>query len=245
MSSPYVKDVTVTVIYDNNVYKRGLQAAWGFSCLVKGTEKTILFDTGGNGLLLMQNMKHLEIDPMEIDVVVLSHIHGDHVGGLNSFLRSNHEVIVYMPTSFPNGFKESVKGHKAKSVEVKNPLSICEHVYSTGELGTRIKEQSLIIHTSKGLVVITGCAHPGIVEIVDKAKQLTKDQVLLVVGGFHLAGESESRIEDIVESLKKMGVHYAGPCHCSGDKARELFKKEYNEDFIDVGVGRIIATDSR
>ena len=133
-----------------------------------------------------------------------------------------------------------MKEYGARIVEVQEPLKICQEVYSTGELGTGIKEQSLVIYTEKGLVVITGCAHPGIVKIVNKAKDLFNDYVLLVMGGFHLFGESKGEIENIVSSFRKLGVSYVGPCHCSGDTARQLFKKEYSENFINVGVGRVV-----
>jgi len=239
-STTAVKNLSITVSYDNNPYKERLTTAWGFSCVIRGTEKTILFDTGGDGSVLLTNMKELDINPKEIDLVVLSHIHGDHVGGLPSFLEKNPEVVVYLPKSFPKGFKDGVKEYGAKVVEVQESLKICEEVYSTGELGTWIKEQSLVIHTEKGLVVITGCAHPGIGKIVNKAKGMFKDDVLLVMGGFHLGGESKGEIEKIVSSFRKLGVSYDGPCHCSGDAARQLFKKEYGENFINVGVGRVV-----
>jgi 7,8-dihydropterin-6-yl-methyl-4-(beta-D-ribofuranosyl)aminobenzene 5'-phosphate synthase len=238
-----IKDLSITVSYDNNPYKEGLTTAWGFSCVIGGTEKTILFDTGGDGSILLTNMEELGIHPKEIDLVVLSHIHGDHVGGLPSFLEKNPEVVVYLPKSFPKGFKDKVKGYGAKIIEVQESLKICQEVYSTGELGTGIKEQSLIIYTEKGLIIITGCAHPGIVKIVDKAKELVKNDVLLVMGGFHLGGESKGEIENIVSSFRKLGVSYVGPCHCSGDAARQLFKEEYGENFINIGVGRVVTTN--
>jgi len=240
ISTIAVKDLSIIVSYDNNPYKERLTTAWGFSCVIRGTEKTILFDTGGDGSILLTNMEELGINPKEIDLVVLSHIHGDHIGGLHSFLEKNPEVVVYLPKSFPKGFKDGVKEYGAKVVEVQGPLKVCEEVYSTGELGTWIKEQSLIIYTEEGLIVITGCAHPGIVKIVIKAKNLVKDDVLLVMGGFHLGGESKVEIEKIVSSFRKLGVSYVGPCHCSGDAARQLFKKEYGENFINVGVGRVV-----
>jgi len=239
-STTAVKNLSITVSYDNNPYKERLTAAWGFSCVIRGTEKTILFDTGGDGSILLTNMEKLGINPKEIDLVVLSHIHGDHVGGLSSFLEKNPEVVVYLPKSFPRGFKDGVKEYGAKIVEVREPLKICEGVYSTGELGTWIKEQSIIISTEKGLIVITGCAHPGIVKIVNKVKDLVKGDVLLVMGGFHLGGESKGEIENIVSSFRKLGVSYVGPCHCSGDAARQLFKEEYGENFINIGVGRVV-----
>ena len=235
-----VNDLTVTVVYDNNPYKEGLETAWGFSALVTGTEKTILFDTGGDGLLLLNNMAKLDIEPNSIDTVVLSHIHGDHTGGLSSFLEKNHDVVVYLPKSFPKGFKDNVQSCGAKVVEVEQSLKICENVYSTGQLGRLIKEQSLIIRTEVGLIVVTGCAHPGIVKIVDTAKEVLKDDILLVMGGFHLEWASGGKVEKIISAFKKSHVRYVGPCHCTGHKARDLFEEHFGKNYINIGVGKVI-----
>jgi 7,8-dihydropterin-6-yl-methyl-4-(beta-D-ribofuranosyl)aminobenzene 5'-phosphate synthase len=240
MSTVPLENISLTIVYDNNTYKEGLSTAWGFSCLIKGTEKTILFDTGGNSTLLLANMNKLGINPEEIDLVVISHIHGDHVGGLEGFLEQNKNVSVFFPASFPARFKDDLKKSGVQTGVIQDPALICESVYSTGELGTRIKEQSLIIHTDKGILVITGCAHPGIVNIVKTAKNLIRDDVLLIMGGFHLAGTSNPVIEDIISKIKRWGVRYVGPCHCSGDLARQRFKMAYGNNYIDVGVGRII-----
>lgn len=244
--------MSITVTYDNNAYEQGLETAWGFSAFIAGTEKTILFDTGG-GRLLLDNMEKLSIEPDRIDVVVLSHIHGDHTGGLSSFLEKNSNVTVYLPVSFPRKFKDTVRDHGAKIVEVnpvrsktsisngvKKSLQICENVYSTGQLGRLIKEQSLIIRTGKGLVVITGCAHPGIVSVVNTAKDLIKDDILLVMGGFHLERASKGRIEKIISAFKQLGVRCVGPCHCSGHKARSLFEKHFGSSYINTGAGKVI-----
>ena len=235
------KDLTITVIYDNNPYNEILETAWVFSCVIKGLDKTILFDTGGDGKILLDNMEKLGINPGEIELVVLSHIHGDHVGGLNSFLEENPEVVVYLPRSFPGSFKDDIKNYGTKIVEVENPLEITKNAYSTGVQGVLIKEQSLILRTEKGLIVITGCAHPGIVKILRKAKDLLNEDVLFVMGGFHLIGVSSYKMEEIVTDFRKLGVRYIGPCHCLGDVARGLFEKEYKQNFINIGVGRILS----
>ncbi|MCD6385209.1 MBL fold metallo-hydrolase [Candidatus Sumerlaeota bacterium] len=242
ISALHLKDITITILYDNNPYKADLQTAWGFSCVVRGTKKNILFDTGGDGLLLLRNMKRLGLQPQQIDVIVLSHIHGDHTGGLQEFLAKNHNLTVYLPASFPRSFKTKVEKSGAKVIEVMKPLSICEHVSLTGELGTWIKEQSLIIRTDKGIIIITGCAHPGVVNIVKKASELTNNaQVLLVLGGFHLIGKSKSELKKIVNALQRLGVKYVAPCHCSGDNARRLFKTRYANHYINAGAGKVIS----
>ncbi len=232
--------MTITVIYDNNPYKEGLKTAWGFSCLITGTEKTILFDTGGDGPSLLNNMKKLSIEPRTIDIVVLSHIHGDHTGGLNGFLKENSDVTVYLPESFPQKFKDNIKDHKAKVADVKQSLKICENVYSTGQLGMLIKEQSLIIKTDRGLLIITGCAHPGIVKIVKAAKDLIEDDILLVMGGFHLEWATKGKIEKVISAFKQMGVRYVGPSHCTGEKARALFEKHFGNKYVSIGAGRAV-----
>jgi 7,8-dihydropterin-6-yl-methyl-4-(beta-D-ribofuranosyl)aminobenzene 5'-phosphate synthase len=235
-----IEDLKITVIYDNRLWKEGLEPAWGFACLIEGLDKKILFDTGGDGKILLSNMKKLGIDPKQIETVVLSHEHGDHVGGLASFLSANPNVTVYVLRSFPPSIKNEAKGRGAEVVEVAGPAKIFEHALSTGEMGTMIKEQSLVIPTDRGLIVITGCAHPGVVKIVEKAKELTNQEVLLVMGGFHLLGHSDAQIKRIISEFSKLGVRYAGPCHCTGDRAIELFAQEYGEHFIQIGAGRTV-----
>jgi len=247
-------DMNITVVHDNNSFKEGLETAWGFSCVITGLEKTILFDTGGDGSILLGNMEKSAVEPNSIDTVVLSHIHGDHTGGLDSFLENNPDVTIYMPKSFPAKFKGKAQEFGAKIVEVEQSLKICENIYSTGQLGRLIKEQSLIVRTDKGLIVITGCAHPGIVKIVNRAKDLIKDDILLpapvvpaqvtqaqvVMGGFHLEWATKGKIEKIISAFKRLHVQYAGPCHCSGDKARRLFEKHFGKNYINIGAGKVI-----
>jgi len=234
-------DMNITIVHDNNSYKQGLETAWGFSCVITGAEKTILFDTGGDGSLLLGNMEKLTVEPNSIDTVVLSHIHGDHTGGLSSFLEKNPDVTTYLPKSFPKKFKDKVLSFRSRIVEVEQPSKICEDVYSTGELGKLIKEQSLIVRTDKGLIVITGCAHPGIVKIVNAARDLLKDDILLVMGGFHLERAAKGKIEKIISAFEKLGVRYVGPCHCTGHKARSLFEKRFGKNYINLGAGKVVA----
>ena len=230
-------DLNLTILYDNNPYVKNLKVKWGFSCLIESSEDTILFDTGGDGSTLLENMEKLKINPGKINKVVISHIHYDHIGGLMDFLKENNKVCVYILKSFPESVKKKIKKTGAKLIEVRDFLRISKNVYSTGELGTWIKEQSLIIKTKEGLVIITGCAHLGIVNIIRKAKRLFKDDVYLVLGGFHLSGMSISKIEKIVEDFKNEKVKMVAPCHCSGDLARKIFEKNYGDNFILAGCG--------
>lgn len=245
---PGLTDLGVTVVHDNYPCVCSLKTAWGLSALVTGAEKTILFDTGCDGTLLLENMAKLRIDPGRIDIVVLSHVHKDHTGGLTGLLQANPRVQVYLPESFPVRFKEVVRGYGATIVEIGGPQEICQDVYTTGTLGQRVKEQALVIRTQRGLVVLTGCAHPGIVQILKRVRRLHEEDILLVLGGFHLEWVTKWKVEAIIAVFRSHGVRYVAPTHCCSDKARQLFQESYGPSCLDMGVGRTIAladADSR
>jgi len=121
----------------------------------------------------------------------------------------------------------------AEFIEVSEAKKISDFIYSTGELTGPPQEQSLIIDSKKGLIVITGCAHPGIATIVEKAKKMTESKdVYLVMGGFHHPPMA------VVKKFRELGVKKVAPSHCMGDQVREVFAQEYKEDFIEYGVGK-------
>ncbi|MDY6988313.1 MAG: MBL fold metallo-hydrolase [Thermodesulfobacteriota bacterium] len=209
----------ITLIYDNDVYREGLQADWGFSCLVE-TEKApkILFDTGADGAILLSNMEKLNIDPAAIGVVMISHPHHDHVGGLWAFRRVNKEAKVYVP--------QSLRGlHGIDDViPVKGPLQILERVFSTGELAGI--EQSMAVETDKGIVLIVGCSHPGIGSIFKAASDFGR--VYAVVGGLH----------GFREYALFKGLDLICPTHCTQHKSE--IKALYPEQYMDGGAGQVI-----
>jgi len=223
----------ITIIYDNKIAKdiKGLKAGWGFSCFIQTKEKNILFDMGWDGDILISNMKLLDIDPKDINLVVISHSHWDHCGGLARVLNLNKNLEVYVPKSFSKHLKEEIK-KRSDTYEISKSREICPKVYTTGEIEgslligkTRvsIKEQSLIISTAKGLVVITGCAHSGIKKILNSANKLGK--VYGLMGGFHNF-EEYNLLKDIPLIV---------PTHCTANKKKimSLFPK----NCLEGGVG--------
>ena len=225
------------VVFNNLPYRVGLQTAWGFACLIEGLDQTVLFDTGGAGEILLSNMQRLGLKPESVDAVVLSHIHADHTGGLDAFLARNPKVTVYVPTSFPASFRNEVKRFGAALQTVSGPRRLVQGVYSTGEMGGAIKEQALIVETRKGLVVITGCAHPNVADMAEQAHAYLGKKIHLLMGGFHLGGSSEAEIEAIIHRLKALGVEKVAPSHCTGEKAIGMFRDAWATDFIEGGLG--------
>ena len=212
----------ISIVYDNEVLRKGLKAGWGFSCLI---DNDILFDTGGDGVALLNNMEKLGINPSDIKAVVLSHGHGDHTGGLSELLEENNNLSVYALASFSMWLKNEIL-EKTKLVEVRGPMQIRRDLFTTGELGTYIKEQSLIGLDKRGIFVITGCAHSGMHNVINAASKF--GGVYGVVGGFH--GFSDF---NILKSVKLVS-----PCHCTQHK-REIMRA-FPKQYVKCGAGLVI-----
>jgi len=230
-------DVKLRILYDNNPYVDDLQTDPGFSCLIRIKNRTLLFDAGRIGKILMSNIEKLEINPADIENIVISHNHSDHICGLPALLEECNRPEVYIveaTASNVSGYAqglidesiESAEKYASKVIRTTEPHKICANVYTTGVTGDRIPEQALIIQTDAGLIVITGCGHPGVVELTEKAIELFDQDVLLVIGGFHLTGKQPEDIQEVVTNLSKL-TRFVAPCHCSGDVARELFEQEF------------------
>lgn len=195
------------ILYDNEA-KTGFKRGWGFSCLVGDR---FLFDTGADINILLFNMNKFHVKFESINNVILSHEHRDHVGGFQ-ILRQLGRVEVYVPKSFSSQFKRRLASYpNVNLTEVSEAREISERSFTTGELGSTIREQSLIVETDKGLTVLTGCSHPGLENILDKASRFGK--IYGVVGGFH----GFSRLEALE------GVSLIVPCHCTTRK-REILR---------------------
>jgi 7,8-dihydropterin-6-yl-methyl-4-(beta-D-ribofuranosyl)aminobenzene 5'-phosphate synthase len=147
--------------------------------------------------------------------------------------------VVYLLPSFPEAFKARVR-EQTEVVEVSPGLAVVGGAFSTGEMGGAVLEQALVLRSEQGLVVLTGCAHPGIAHMIERAQQLFGGQVHLVLGGFHLGDRSVTELGDLLARFRSLGVETVAPCHCAGDRAIEMFRGEFGEDFLQVGVGRVV-----
>jgi len=171
---------------------------------------SLLFDTGADVNTLIFNMRKFKVDIKKIDKIFLSHEHGDHIGGLR-ILDYLGKVKLFIPKSFSSHFKKKLSAYTNVEIkEVSKTEEICNGIFTTGELGSFIKEQSLLIKTRNGITVVTGCSHPGLDEILEVASKLGR--IYCLVGGFH----NFSKLELLREI--KMIV----PCHCTRCKKRIL-----------------------
>lgn len=237
----WVKDVVITIIYDNNPMLEGLKTDWGFACLVEFQKTKLLFDTGDNGDILLKNMEILNIEPLTIDFLFLSHSHHDHTGGLKDFLKKNPKVKIYYPKSFPAEIVNIIKKSGAEQNPVSSSEEILANIFTLGELKGTVNEQSMAIRSSEGLVVITGCAHPGIINILQKAKdQFPGEKIYLVLGGFHLHRLDDDELNEVVQKIFNLDIQNVAPTHCSGTAACKMFEDAFGSDYIEAGAGKVI-----
>jgi 7,8-dihydropterin-6-yl-methyl-4-(beta-D-ribofuranosyl)aminobenzene 5'-phosphate synthase len=230
---------SITILYDNTVSTHGTKADWGFSCIIQGMEKIILFDTGTQSNLLLHNMKVLNVNIDTIDFLVLSHTHFDHTYAIPGLLEKNNNILIYIPKSWPKYFTETFLNKNAKVKMISGPTEIIKNVHLTSELDDQFLEQVMVLDTPQGLVIITGCAHPGIINILKKVKSMFEKKIYLVLGGFHLLENSEQQIKEIISEFKTLGVKKCIPTHCTGNMAMRLFQEAYGSDYIPGGTGLV------
>jgi 7,8-dihydropterin-6-yl-methyl-4-(beta-D-ribofuranosyl)aminobenzene 5'-phosphate synthase len=230
----------IRIVYDNKAALPELTPEWGFSSVVDGFERTVLFDTGGDGEILLKNMDAMGLSPADIDVIMLSHAHWDHLGGVEAFLQESHAVEIVLPVDFPAAFKESVRGLGAEVFEVDEAFGVCDGLWATRVLrGGRIPELAMYLQLQKGAcgVVVTGCAHPGIINVVESVREDFPEDRFAVLGGFHLKDSTRVEVQEVIGELRRLGARILGPCHCSGDMAIGMMRDADDVGFVDVRAG--------
>lgn len=237
LAAPAAAVVRLTVLYDNTAAVAGTQADWGFACLVETGSGRVLFDTGTKSEILRSNADLLEVDLSHLDAVVLSHEHGDHIGGLRALPRPEVPVPLYVPVSFSAAFEEYATTAGWKVVRTSGPATIIDGVRVTGEIDGPVPEQALLVDSTEGALVLTGCAHPGVVEIVRAVVERMDVEPRLVLGGFHLLSTSLPEVQQVIERLRSLGIVRVGATHCTGGEAIEEFQHGFGDHFVGLGVG--------
>ncbi len=237
----------VSIVYDNTA-ESGFESGWGFSCLVNGN---ILFDTGETSSSLFYNLEKLDVKLSDIENVVISHDHWDHTGGLIDLLKAQKGLKVFACPGFSEDFKKTVNTYDGELIESSGLQQIENQIWVTGEIageykGNYLAEQCLMMQASDRLHVITGCSHPGILNMVETCMEAFPELPLgTVLGGFHLRDQfsfSES-VLSVAEALKLMGVQKIGPTHCTGGNAISVFKELFGDACLSIRAGLTLKLD--
>lgn len=214
---------------------------WGLSYLID--EKT-LFDTGEKSEYTLKNLETLKVSPKDLKRIIISHNHWNHLGGFWNLLNINKNMEIFACSDFEREFKDKLNFYNFKTISKFS--RICDNIYTTGAFkvqgkGKGLEEQALLLKTDKGISILCGCSHPGVLKFIDKAKEeFPQDKIYSVLGGFHYLDKEDRVIRYLVEEIKKAGVENVGPSHCTGFEAENIFKQVYQKNFWDIKVGREI-----
>ena len=237
----------VTTLLDNDVWKRGLASSWGLSLYVEINSEEehhiILMDTSGSLDALFKNVAKLEVNLSDVEAILISHWHLDHYGSLSHVLPLlKQKTPVYVPSKNSSGIKK-IKEAEGTPIICSAPVYLMERVMSTGEIGGEISEHSLVINIrDKGLVILSGCAHPGIVNIVKRAQQVSGiSKVYAVIGGFHISSKGEGA--NVGEFLRELDVKLVSPCHCTGVDAKNTIADILKSNYVKNGSGKVYSID--
>jgi len=234
----------ITCVYNNVPGNTGVDVriGAGFSAFIAYKQRNILFDVGADATILLKNIVVLGIDTRRLDAVVISHNHWDHVYGLPGiYALEESDPDVYVAASSRGAILE--QNPRSKVVPIDEPMQIFPDVWSTGSMHVEYRnlsfsEQAIILNNDDGTYVVTGCAHPGIVSIVERVKQLFPEKpIALVAGGFHLVDATEQEIMKISAKLSKLGVKKIAPSHCTGHTAIQIFEQEWAECYVRLYLG--------
>jgi 7,8-dihydropterin-6-yl-methyl-4-(beta-D-ribofuranosyl)aminobenzene 5'-phosphate synthase len=236
---------------------------WGYSALVEVDGHKILYDTGLSADLVLRNAKALKIDLSDVEDVVLSHNHYDHVGGLMSLRRELSKINPHAMSRvhvgagiFEPRWSESGEDHNGLRliraeylatggafVVHEKPTELFPGVWLTGPVPRTNDEKNwtpglsldtpqarrednvpedsaLIFNTSQGMVILTGCAHAGIVNITEYARRIIGNRpIVAMIGGLHLFSASDQALAWTGAKLKSYGVLSLLAGHCTGIEA--------------------------
>ncbi|MEM0343733.1 MAG: MBL fold metallo-hydrolase [Thermoplasmata archaeon] len=203
--------IRLTIAYDSEAAE-GFETGWGFSVIVSKNGLNILFDCGWDGHMLRRNLGRMGYTLSSVSTVFLSHPHWDHISGLSEVLqdapiRERLEVVLH--EGFSHRMREEI-GRRARLTLVNGIQEIVPGMWSSGALGSDIREQALVIPVKSGSMVITGCAHPGLSPILEIASELRP--VTILIGGFH-----DAKPSDFPETLERLVL-----CHCTRAKTELL-----------------------
>ncbi|MBN2049561.1 MAG: MBL fold metallo-hydrolase [Spirochaetales bacterium] len=268
------KDLTIVTLCENTVSGRDLLGEWGLSFSIRTPDTHLLFDTGA-GSAGAANADVLKVDLSDVQGILLSHGHFDHLGGLPAMVRKTRKrplpvfghPDIFVPKysrkgdrvvyAGPQWAREEAERLGAEFQLSKDPVRFHDDIILSGEeprvtdfefisdkllvldnhgkyVGDPMKDdQSLFLVTDLGLVVLLGCAHRGMINILRYAVEITGvDRVHMVVGGTHLMAAGDEQIEKSIQALRDMRVEWVGVSHCTGGYAAVKLASAFKDHFF-------------
>jgi len=274
-----VRKLIVKTLLENRSVKERYETEHGLSLYIEAGERKILFDAGETDAFI-RNAKRMGVDLAEVDMMILSHGHYDHGGGIKYFMDLNKKALIYI---HKEAFRPhaSIKEGERKDAGIDDSLLhnnrvrlVDEDLYFGDELVlfSHIKgkemvprgnsrllmkkdsgwikdnfhhEQNLLIKEGNKRVLVVGCSHRGIVNILDQCEKHLDRPLTAVLGGFHLYDLDKNKEEDlsflkgIAGRLEENNAsYYTG--HCTGYDQFSLLKEMMGNRIHYLATGSIV-----
>jgi Metal-dependent hydrolases of the beta-lactamase superfamily II len=274
--------VTIRTLCENTAAIKGVLGEWGWSVIVETQESTIMLDTGASGIVI-KNAEKMNVDLSKTDVLILSHGHNDHTGGLQDVLthipgvriichpeiweakyKNRNNNMDYLGLMVSKDFVESTSNVTLST----GPVMIDRDCLFSGSIPMTVNyefsgdeflikdnggsfrkdylndDAALIVKTDKGLVVVTGCAHRGIVNTLIHARKITgEDRIYGVIGGTHLYSKDSKTIDTTVKDLLSMDIKRIGVSHCTGFYGEMKLAEAFRDRFFQNHAGMVTVFD--
>lgn len=262
----------LTVLMENTACCPGLETAHGLSVYLETDQHRLLMDVGP-GEEFLHNARTLGVDLEKVDLCAISHGHDDHGGGLRTFLEVNHQAPVYLSKlAFGRFFSQreeisldpGLKGHP--QVRLTEALTVVDQQITLfsqipgdqllpaanrtllDEQGpdSFLHEQGVLVREGDKLLLLGGCAHRGIVNILEQAKKLAGRYPDAVLSGFHLAAGGTGRCladDDYLDALSARLLDTGAmfyTCHCTGTEALARLKERMGDALQGVSAGTVL-----
>jgi len=230
----------------------------GVSYFIRTDQSTILMDVGNNpdGLEVapfMQNMQAMGIDWNEIGRIVLTHPHPDHMGGVTAWQENRvsfgklpggiGERMIFVPTdlAFQGAVHITIPTLPGPDVATTGVIFYAEN-WPLSLYHAKGAEQALVIHVAgQGLVLISGCGHPGLEKLVERAETMYGLPVVGVVGGLHYEGLTADDVQPHIQYLQsRQPVLVALSPHDSSPEALTAFHSAFPSVYHTLTVGEVV-----
>ncbi len=215
----------------NDEAREGFHGIHGISLYVETDDKYLLFDTGPSPEILENNADKMNIDIELIDAVVLSHIHTSHIGGVFGLGWASPYLDVYIPYGSMEDLGKRLESEGLRPHEVISDVDLGGGMVITRPLNGPPWEHFLLIEHDEGLVVLTGCMHPGLGRLLEYLKSLGRP-LCCIIGGFHLSNAPDRIIDRYVSRLQRIKPRFVAPIHCSGERFRDRLQHALGEDRV-------------
>ncbi len=235
-----LNELEITVLVDDrSIDEVKLKPTHGISLYIETMGHYILFDTGPNPDILRNNSESLDIDLSLLDVVIVSHVHTPHTGGIPFIGWVAPSTKTYIPYAAGPYFEQIVMKNGLVPIEVIDWIKILPRVYISKPYYGPPWEHFLIIDSDRGLIIFSGCMHPNYKEVLSSIYEYFSKDIYTIIGGFHLVSAPERFIKSIADYLSSVST-YVVPLHCSGVKFIEYMVMKYPEKLIKAMAGSII-----